>query len=96
MTIGGALYDRGIITINELRELMYYEPIEGGDVRMISLNYVNTDDQSLYQVGKDDGGSDSSGTEPEGIPENTVRQSAVYFLKTEKKGGVNNAESENV
>lgn len=94
MTIGGALYDRGIITINELRELMYYEPIEGGDVRMISLNYVNTDDQSLYQVGKDD---DSSGeqTAP-GIPENQFRQSAVYFMKTEKKGGVQNAESENV
>ena len=94
MAIGGALYDRGIITINELRELLYYEPIEGGDVRMISLNYVNTDDQSLYQVGKDDSGGD--GQEPEGIPENAVRRSAVYFLKTEKKGGVNNAESENI
>ena len=94
MTIGGGLYDRGIITINELRELMYYEPIEGGDVRMISLNYVKADDQSLYQVGKDDGGTDGGGgTEPEGIPENTVRQSAVYFLKTEKGGGVNNAEN---
>ena len=67
---------------------------EGGDVRMISLNYVNTDDQSLYQVGKDDSGGD--GQEPEGIPENAVRRSAVYFLKTEKKGGVNNAESENI
>ena len=91
MTIGGALYDRGIITINELRELMYYEPIEGGDVRMISLNYVNTDDQSLYQVGKDEGGSQ----EPEGMPENGIRRSAVYFLKTEK-GGVKNAEGENI
>lgn len=91
MTIGGALYDRGIITINELRELMYYEPIEGGDVRMISLNYVNTDDQSLYQVGKDEGDSQ----EPEGMPENGIRRSAVYFLKTEK-GGVKNAEGENI
>lgn len=91
MTIGGALYDRGIITINELRELMYYEPIEGGDVRMISLNYVNTDDQSLYQVGKDEGESQ----EPEGMPENGIRRSAVYFLKTEK-GGVKNAEGENI
>lgn len=90
------MYDRGIITINELRELMYYEPIEGGDVRMISLNYVNTDDQSLYQVGKDDGGGQEP--EPEGIPENEVRRAAVsvYFLKTEKKGGVNNAETENI
>lgn len=96
MTIGGALYDRGIITINELRELMYYEPIEGGDVRMISLNYVNTDDQSLYQVGKDDGGSGGNVQTAPGLPENQIRQSAIFFLKTEKKGGADNAENENV
>ena len=61
MAVGGGLFDRGIITINEFRELLYYEPIEDGDVRMISLNYVNVDDQSLYQVGKDDAPEDSSG-----------------------------------
>ena len=91
MTIGGALYDRGIITINELRELMYYEPIEDGDVRMISLNYVNTDDQSLYQVGKDDE-ADPDQTKTE----NRIRQAAVYFLKTERKGAGQNAKTENV
>lgn len=98
MTIGGGLFDRGIITINEFRELMYYEPIEGGDVRMISLNYVKTGDQSLYQVGKDDGGENGDGgqQEPEQIPENRIRQSAVYFLKTERKGGGQNAEKENI
>lgn len=52
-TIGSALFDRGIITINEYRELMYYEPIEDGDVRMVSLNYVKADDQSIYQIGSD-------------------------------------------
>ena len=93
MTIGGALYDRGIITINELRELMYYEPIEGGDVRMISLNYVNTEDQSLYQVGKDDS-EDPDPAEDE--PENRIRQQSVYFLKTERKGGSRYAENENL
>lgn len=98
MTIGGGLFDRGIITINEFRELMYYEPIEGGDVRMISLNYVKTGDQSLYQVGKDDGRENGDGgqQEPEQIPENRIRQSAVYFLKTERKGGGQNAEKENI
>lgn len=95
MTIGGALYDRGIITINELRELLYYEPIEGGDVRQISLNYVNADDQSLYQVGKDEGGT-GSGADSKGIPENTVRQYAVCFLKTEKKGAPDDAKNENI
>ena len=93
MTIGGALYDRGIITINELRELMYYEPIEDGDVRMISLNYVNTDDQSLYQVGKDD---DADADPDQTKTENRIRQAAVYFLKTERKGAGQNAKTENV
>lgn len=53
MTMGSSLFDRGVITINEYRELMYYEPIEDGDVRMVSLNYVKADDQSAYQVGAD-------------------------------------------
>lgn len=57
-TIGSALFDRGIITINEYRELMYYEPIEDGDVRMVSLNYVKADDQSIYQIGTDSSGTD--------------------------------------
>lgn len=91
MTIGGALYDRGIITINELRELLYYEPIEGGDIRMISLNYVNTDDQSLYQVGKE---GESGESPPEQDPENRIARSAVYFLKTKRKGEAENAEGQ--
>lgn len=53
--IGKDLFDRGAITINQYLELMYYPPIEGGDVRMVSLNFVKTDDQSLYQTGKEDG-----------------------------------------
>lgn len=56
-TIGSALFDRGIITINEFRELMYYEPIEDGDVRMVSLNFVKADEQSIYQIGQQDDGA---------------------------------------
>ena len=51
-TIGKDLFDRGIITINEYRDLMYMPQIDDGDIRMISLNYVKVDDQSLYQTGK--------------------------------------------
>lgn len=53
--IGQAMFDRGTITINEYRELMYLPPIEGGDVRQVSLNYVKADDQTAYQTGKDNG-----------------------------------------
>lgn len=52
VNLGAQLFDRGIITINEFREMMYFEPIEDGDVRMISLNYVKPEDQSAYQVGE--------------------------------------------
>lgn len=93
MAIGGGMFDRGIITINEFRELLYYEPIEGGDVRMISLNYVKTDEQSLYQVGQD-----SDPTQDPGLPENQSRiksiEAGFYFEKVKKKGGSGqNAES---
>ena len=50
-TIGGGMFDRGALTINEYRELMYYGPVEDGDQRLVSLNYVKVGDQSLYQVG---------------------------------------------
>lgn len=56
VTLGAQLFDRGIITINEYREMMYFEPIEDGDVRMVSLNYVKVDDQSIYQIGEDNSG----------------------------------------
>lgn len=51
--VGGDMFDRGALTVNEYRELMYYGPVDDGDVRMVSLNYVKSGDQSLYQVGAD-------------------------------------------
>jgi len=61
VALGAQLFDRGIITINEYREMMYFEPIEDGDVRMVSLNYVKVDDQSIYQIGEDNGGGQQDG-----------------------------------
>ncbi len=51
--VGGNMFDRGALTINEYRELMYYGPVDNGDVRMVSLNYVKAGDQSMYQIGED-------------------------------------------
>lgn len=48
-----ALTPIGCITINEVREMFGYAGVEGGDTRQVSLNYVNANDQSLYQTGKD-------------------------------------------
>ena len=47
----------GLLTVNEQRELLGYDPIEGGDKRLVSLNFVSSDKQDEYQTGKgnDDG-----------------------------------------
>lgn len=74
-TIGKDLFDRGVITINEYRELMYMQQIEDGDVRMVSLNFVKADDQSLYQTGKDDG--EGGGEDPEDKPPGKTDRSSA-------------------
>lgn len=43
----------GMLTINEQRELLGYPPTEGGDIRQVSLNFVNADKQDKYQTGKE-------------------------------------------
>lgn len=63
-SIGKDLFDRGAITLNQYLELMYYPQIEGGDVRMISLNFVKVDEQSLYQIGKEDNSTAARKAEP--------------------------------
>lgn len=55
------MFDRGALTINEYRELMYYGPVEDGDQRLVSLNYVKVGDQSLYQVGQQNEPPDDAG-----------------------------------
>lgn len=45
--------ENGLFTVNEQRELFGFAPVEGGDERMVSLNYVKSTDQSKYQTGED-------------------------------------------
>lgn len=47
-----ATKDTGELTTNERREILGYPPVDGGDVRQVSLNYVNADSQNEYQLGK--------------------------------------------
>lgn len=44
------LRDMGAITINQALELFGYPPIEGGDKRIQSLNYVDTEIANTYQL----------------------------------------------
>lgn len=45
------LKEMGVMTINEIRNLVYLPPIDGGDKREVSLNYVDADNQNAYQKG---------------------------------------------
>lgn len=67
---------------------MYYEPIEDGDVRMVSLNYVKADDQSLYQTGQQSEGSGAG--PPQGDAEGqqaAAIQIMKMFIPATLKGG---------
>lgn len=44
--------ETGDLTTNERRELMGYPPVENGDERQVSLNYIRSHQQSQYQTGQ--------------------------------------------
>ena len=53
--IAAAMIPAGAIKRNEIRELFGYAGLPGkeGEEIVVSLNYVKSSDQSLYQTGKD-------------------------------------------
>jgi hypothetical protein len=40
----------GILTLNQINELFGYEPFDGGDVRLRSLNYIDASIANEYQL----------------------------------------------
>lgn len=57
-----ATKETGELSTNERRELLGRPPVEGGDVRQVSLNFVTSDNQNNYQKGeKGDGEQTDSG-----------------------------------
>ena len=40
----------GLLTTNEARELFDLPPVEDGDKRLVSLNYINADKADQYQL----------------------------------------------
>jgi hypothetical protein len=45
LNVSADLADRGILSLNEIREIWNLPPIEGGDVRVIRGEYYSTDDK---------------------------------------------------
>lgn len=48
------LMSLGIMSLNESRALLGLEPVEGGNKRLQSLNYVDADKANIYQIGKEE------------------------------------------
>jgi HK97 family phage portal protein len=63
--------ETGLFTVNEQRAMFGYHPVEGGDVRQISLNYVKDTDQSAYQTGKEPAESQPTPQDESSIPTET-------------------------
>ena len=47
----------GLLTVNEAREILNLSPVEDGDTRLQSLNYVDATKATTYQLGKDEQGA---------------------------------------
>lgn len=50
----------GMLTINEGREILNLAPVEDGDIRIISLNYIDSSKANKYQTGEEDDPDDDS------------------------------------
>lgn len=63
MELASLAKETGIMTLNQVNEMFGIEPWEGGNRRIQSLNYVNTELIDKYQLGKSgtkEGGNDGS------------------------------------
>ena len=47
VTLAQQMLDRGVMSINEARELFNYAPVEGGDIRVIRGEYKNAGEDEL-------------------------------------------------
>jgi hypothetical protein len=50
VSVATAMLDRGVMSINEARELLNYEPVDGGDVRTIRGEYKASEELELEEV----------------------------------------------
>ena len=45
LQVSSQLLDRGVMSINDIREIWNLPPVEGGDVRIIRGEYYSTDER---------------------------------------------------
>lgn len=44
--------DQGLLTINQKLDILGYPPIDGGDIRTMSLNYISSEIADVYQMNR--------------------------------------------
>ena len=57
LNVSSQMLDRGIMSINDVREIWNMPPVEGGDARIIRGEYYNADDKVSEEVNEDEAGS---------------------------------------
>ena len=53
LNVSAQLLDRGIISVNDAREIWNLPPVEGGDVRIVRGEYYNADEKITVQEDED-------------------------------------------
>jgi len=66
ISLVNTLMDRGLLSLNEGREVFNLAPIEGGEKRIVSLNYVDASKANEYQLGESEKNGENDRTETEG------------------------------
>ena len=62
------LMDRGLMSLNEAREIFNLSAIDGGDKRLVSLNFVDASIQNEYQLGGASNGQQPTDTQGQTVP----------------------------
>lgn len=52
ITLTKELMPFGMLSVNEAREIFNLAPVEGGEKRLVSLNYIDAELANQYQAGK--------------------------------------------
>jgi hypothetical protein len=59
LNVSSQMLDRGIMSINDVREIWNLPPVDGGDVRIIRGEYWNADEKVSEEGGTDEEGNQS-------------------------------------
>ena len=57
LNVSSQLLDRGVMSINDIREIWNLPPVDGGDVRIIRGEYWNADEKVSDEVNDDEQGN---------------------------------------